>query len=214
MSLSTSPDHTSLLPHSAAVGEMAALVAEKDWSQTALGPRESWPTSLRLMVATILASQFPMAVRWGPDFLQIYNDGYRPILGEKHPDALGRPFREAWPETQPMMGALHEAILAGERGAFFSEDLPLRIRRRGDRLEDAFFTISYSPIPDETAVSRVGGVLVTAVETTTRGLVERALRELNETLEQQVAERTRERDPVWRGCHDPLRAGKVERHCG
>ena len=94
---------------------MAALVSAKDWSLTPLGPRERWPASLRLMVATILASQFPMAVRWGPDFLQIYNDGYRPILGEKHPDALGRPFREAWPETQPLMGALHRAILAGER---------------------------------------------------------------------------------------------------
>src|SRR2546423_8558801 len=190
MSLSTSPDHTSLLPHSAAVGEMAALVAEKDWSQTALGPRESWPTSLRLMVATILASQFPMAVRWGPDFLQIYNDGYRPILGEKHPDALGRPFREAWPETQPLMGALHEAILAGERGAFFSENLPLRIRRRGHELEDAFFTISYSPIPDETAASGVGGVLVTAVGTTTPVLGERASRRLHATPQPQRAPTT------------------------
>src|SRR5256714_11808733 len=151
MSLSTSPDHTSLLPHSAAVGEMAALVAEKDWSQTALGPRESWPISLRLMVATILASQFPMAVRWGPDFLQIYNDGYCPILGEKHPDALGRPFREAWPETQPLMGALHEAILAGERGAVFSEDLPPRLRRRGGELGDAFFSLSHQPIPGQKA---------------------------------------------------------------
>ncbi len=190
------------LPDSADVGEMAALVAAKNWSRTPLGSREQWPASLRLMVATILSSQFPMAVRWGADFLQIYNDGYRPILGEKHPDALGRPFREAWPETQPLMGALHDAILAGERGAFFSEDLPLHIRRRGDESEDAFFTLSYSPIPDDTAPSGVGGVLVTAVETTTRVWVERAMRELNETLEQQVAERTRERDRLWRVSDD------------
>jgi len=189
---------------------MAALVAAKDWAATPLGARERWPTSLRLMVATILASQFPMAVRWGPDFLQIYNDGYAPILGEKHPDALGRPFREAWPETQPLMGGLHEAILAGERGAFFSEDLPLRIRRRGDQPEDAFFTLSYSPIPDETAPSGVGGVLVTAVETTTRVWVERALRELNETLEQQVAERTRERDRLWRVSDDLIGVAKFD----
>ena len=210
MSSSTNPDISTPLPDSAAVGEMAALVDAKDWSKTALGARVSWPASLRLMVATILASQFPMAVRWGSDFLQIYNDGYRPILGEKHPDALGRPFREAWPETQPLMGALHQAILAGERGAFFSEDLPLRIRRRGDELEDAFFTISYSPIPDDTAASGVGGVLVTAVETTTRVWVERALRELNETLEQQVAERTRERDQLWRVSDDLIGVAKFD----
>jgi PAS domain S-box-containing protein len=210
MSFSTNTDSPPPLPDSAAVGEMAALVAAKDWSQTPLGPRDRWPSSLRLMVATILASQFPMAVRWGPDFLQIYNDGYRPILGEKHPDALGRPFREAWPETQPLMGALHRAILAGERGAFFSEDLPLRIRRRGDELEDAFFTISYSPILDETAASGVGGVLVTAVETTARVRVERALRELNETLEQQVAERTRERDRLWRVSDDLIGVARFD----
>jgi len=131
----------------AAVGEMAGLVAAKDWARTPLGARETWSPSLELMVATILASQFPMAVRWGRDFIQIYNDGYRPILGEKHPDALGRPYREAWPETQPLLASLHEAILAGERGAFFSEDLALRIRRRGPEVEEAYFTISYSPIP-------------------------------------------------------------------
>src|SRR5271170_5967282 len=48
--------------------------------------------SLKLVVDLMLASGFPMAVRWGPDFVMIYNDGYRPILGVKHPLALGLPF--------------------------------------------------------------------------------------------------------------------------
>ena len=46
-----------------------------------------------------------MAVRWGPDFVMIYNDGYRPILGDKHPWALGLPFREVWPEVQTQLAA-------------------------------------------------------------------------------------------------------------
>jgi hypothetical protein len=66
-------------------GEMAARVAAHDWSKTPLGPRESWSPSLKLIVSTVLASQFPMALRWGPQFVIIYNDGYLPILGEKHP---------------------------------------------------------------------------------------------------------------------------------
>jgi PAS domain S-box-containing protein len=156
---------------------MAARVAAFDWAATRLGARASWPQSLKVIVATILASQFPMAVRWGRDFVQIYNDGYRLILGEKHPDALGRPFRDAWPETQPQLAPLHEAILAGERGAFFSEDMLLRLRRRGDAIDDAHFTLSYSPIADESAPSGVGGVLITAVETTERVWIERRLRE-------------------------------------
>ena len=64
-----------------------------------------------------------MAVRWGPDFVLIYNDGYLPMLGDKHPDALGMPFREAWPELQEQFAPMHRAMLAGERGAFFAEDL-------------------------------------------------------------------------------------------
>ena len=70
-----------------------------------------------------------MAVRWGADFVLIYNDGYLPMLGDKHPQALGIPFRDAWPELQEQFAPLHRAMLAGERGAFFAEDLALRITR-------------------------------------------------------------------------------------
>ena len=180
-----------------AVGEMASRVAAYDWASTSLGPRENWSPSLRLLVATILSSRFPMAVRWGPDFVMIYNDGYLPMLGDKHPHVLGRPFREAWPELQEQFAGLHRAMLSGERGAFFAEDIRLKLTRRDGKPEDTFFTLSYSPVPDDTRPSGVGGVLMTAVETTKRVWAEQALRELNETLEQQVAARTRERDRLW-----------------
>jgi PAS domain S-box-containing protein len=173
------PEMTTPAPpeDTAATGEMAALVAAHDWAKTPLGPRESWPPSLQLIVSTILASRFPMAVRWGPDFVLIYNDGYQQMLGDKHPGVLGIPFREAWPELQEQFAPMHRGMLAGERGAFFAEDLALRITRRGGQPEDAFFTLSYSPVPDSNAPSGVGGVLMTAVETTKRVLAERALRE-------------------------------------
>ena len=48
-----------------------------DWSASPLGSRETWPQSLKLSVAMILASGFPMAVRWGPEQILIYNDAYR-----------------------------------------------------------------------------------------------------------------------------------------
>ncbi|MGY3484679.1 hypothetical protein ACVW1C_002562 [Bradyrhizobium sp. USDA 4011] len=63
--------------------EMAGLIASKDWSTTALGDQKNWPPSLKLIVGIMTASGFPMAVPWGPDFILIYNDGYRPILGDK-----------------------------------------------------------------------------------------------------------------------------------
>ena len=149
----------------------------KDWSTTPLGPVSGWSPTLRVIVDTIMASRFPMAVRWGPDFVLIYNDGYRPILGDKHPWALGLPFREAWPEVQGQLGPLHEQLLSGTREAVYFDDLLLRIRRHGEAMEDAYFTVSYSPVKDDAASTRVGGVLITAVETTERVRIERALRD-------------------------------------
>lgn len=59
----------------AAVGEMAALVRTKDWAATPLGPTSGWSPTLRVIVDTIMTSQFPMALRWGPDLVLVYNDG-------------------------------------------------------------------------------------------------------------------------------------------
>src|ERR1700734_2024833 len=146
------------VPDIPATSKMSALIRAKDWSKTALGPADNWPPSLTLVVNVMLASGFPMAVRWGPEFVMIYNDGYRPILGDKHPWALGLPFREVWPEVQTQLRPLHEAILAGKHSAFFAEDLLLRIQRYGGEYEDARFTISYSPVPDASVPAGVGGV--------------------------------------------------------
>src|ERR1700684_1204443 len=164
------------VPDIPATSKMSVLIRAKDWSKTALGPADSWPPSLTLIANVMLASGFPMAVRWGSEFVMIYNDGYRPILGDKHPRALGLPFHEVWPEVQPQLRPLHESILSGKRSAFFAEDLLLRIQRHGAEWENARFTISYSPIPDQTTSTGVGGVLVNCVETTNRVLMEEALR--------------------------------------
>ena len=71
-------------------GEMGALILEKDWSKTPLGNPKDWPPSLRTLVSVMLANPFAMYIAWGTEYIQLYNDGYRPILGSlKHPHALG-----------------------------------------------------------------------------------------------------------------------------
>ena len=100
-----------------ATQELSTLVQQKDWSATPLGPMDAWSPSLRMAVDIVLSSGFPMALRWGPEFILIYNDGYRLILGEKHPWALGRPAREAWAEVWPQIEPLHRQILSGESEA-------------------------------------------------------------------------------------------------
>jgi PAS domain S-box-containing protein len=171
--------------------EMAKLFAQKDWAKTPLGPPKTWSQSFRLTLDIVLSSSFPMALRWGPDFILIYNDGYKAILGDKHPRALGLPMREAWPEVWHELEPMHRAILSGSSHGIFAEDMLLRLQRHGTEWEDARFTLSYSPVPDTSAPSGIGGVFVTAVETTNRVKTENALRASEEryrTLFQAMSE--------------------------
>ncbi|MEZ4728119.1 MAG: hypothetical protein R3E79_13390 [Caldilineaceae bacterium] len=46
-------------------GEMGALMRTLDWSQTALGPVQTWPQSLRTAVSICLNSRFPILLWWG-----------------------------------------------------------------------------------------------------------------------------------------------------
>src|SRR4051812_37077628 len=71
-------------------GEMAARCRDFDWSATPLGPVKSWAPKLRSAVRSMLAAPVAMSLWCGSSYILLYNDGYRPILGVKHPDALGR----------------------------------------------------------------------------------------------------------------------------
>jgi PAS domain S-box-containing protein len=183
--------------------EVRRLLETFDWAATPLGLRERWPQSLKLALELILASGFPMAVRWGPELIMIYNDAYAPLLGAKHPHAFGRPLRDVWPEIWDELGPLSESILRGERGSFFAENHLWQIERFG-MPEEAYFTISYSPIPDPTAPNGVGGVLTTAVETTGSVRSERILQQFTTQLEAEIAARAKERDRIWQVCEDLL----------
>src|SRR5215831_12625747 len=189
--------------------DMRARVRDFDWAATPLGPPEHWSPSLKWAVELVLASGFPMSVRWGPDLIMIYNDAYAPLLAERHPDVLGKPLREVWPEIYKELGALNEAILRGERDGFFAEDHPWTLRRHGV-IEEARFTISYSPVPDPESANGIGGVLITAFETTDRVRKEKTLQILTERLETEVEQRTRERDRIWAVSEDLLGVGDFD----
>lgn len=156
-------------------GEMAARVRAFDWSTTPLGARETWSPALRLAVDIVLASNFPMALRWGPELVLIYNDAYAPALHERHPVSLGQRLSDATPAFQATLRSLHDDILAGRSGGYAFERLPLKVLRDG-ALETGYFAINYSPLPDESAPSGVGGVLVAAVEISRSVEAEQTLR--------------------------------------
>ncbi|RYE82626.1 MAG: two-component system sensor histidine kinase/response regulator, partial [Myxococcales bacterium] len=99
---------------------MGKLIRAMDWSQTPLGPIDTWPQSLRTTVSLCLASNFPISLAWGKDHTQIYNDGYWPICGAKHPGSMGQSFRECWASPWPAVGPAFEQALLGE--THFLED--------------------------------------------------------------------------------------------
>jgi len=161
-------------------GEMATLMRLFDWSKTPLGPVESWSPTLKVMTRLLLANCFPMLLWWGPDFHQLYNDAYTPVLGDKHPHAaLGKPFRECWSEVFDVLGPLARTPFEGGP-ATWMEDIPLEVNRFGFK-EETHFTIGYSAVPDDTAPSGIGGVLATVHEITEKVVGQRrvsALRDL------------------------------------
>jgi PAS domain S-box-containing protein len=145
-------------------GEMGALIREKDWSENPVGPVEVWPQSLRTTLSILLNSRFPMFLWWGPELICFYNDAYRPSLGQngKHPAILGMGAKEAWPEIWDIIKPLIDQVLTGGE-AVWREDQLIPIYRNG-KIEDVYWTFSYSPVNDESG--KVAGVLVTCSETT------------------------------------------------
>jgi two-component sensor histidine kinase len=155
---------------------MAQRVAAFDWASTPLGPSADWPPELKTVVRQILESSFPSAVIWGPDFTTIYNDAFRPILGNK-PEALGRSFADIWSEVWESIGPIARKAYAGD--ATYIENYPLTIERSG-RPERAWFTFCYSPL--RLSDGTVAGMIDTVVETTSTILGREQLDLLNNEL--------------------------------
>ncbi|GAB3362890.1 SpoIIE family protein phosphatase [Modestobacter lapidis] len=150
--------------------DMPRRVLATDWSSTPLGPEEHWPASVRQAIALTLNCRFPMLVMAGPELVMVYNDGYAPILGARHPEALGRRVPEVWPDVWADIEGMVGAVLAG--GSTFVEDMPLTMTRNGFD-EECYFTFSYSAITEPDG--RVAGLLNTVVDTTSRVLAARRM---------------------------------------
>jgi hypothetical protein len=111
-------------------GEMGALIRSHDWTNSLLGAPETWSPALRMMVGFMLANRFPLLLWWGPQYVSLYNDAYRPILGTKHPWALGQPVSECWKEIWHILQPLIDTPFHGGP-ATWMEDISLEINRYG-----------------------------------------------------------------------------------
>jgi PAS domain S-box-containing protein len=149
-------------------GEMGERMRAFDWSCSPLGPPQGWPQALKTATGILLSSKFPMFLAWGPDLRSLYNDAYAPVLGDKHPAALGHAFEDIWADIWADIEPLVRRALDGE--ATYFENLPLTMTRKGYS-EQTWFTFSYSPLRDDSGDA--AGIFCVCTETTATVLAER-----------------------------------------
>ncbi|HEX7841170.1 MAG TPA: PAS domain-containing protein, partial [Kofleriaceae bacterium] len=153
-------------------GEMAALMRDKRWEATPLGPVEHWSSALGASVRTMLTSRCSMWLGWGDPLTFLYNDACRAgMLGTRHPWALGAPASEVWSELWSELGPRIACVLTDGRATQVQERL-LVLERNGGR-EETYQTFSCSPLHEDDG--RVRGVLCVATEDTGRVISERRL---------------------------------------
>ena len=154
--------------------EMARRMRAHDWAATPLGPVSGWARSLKVALGVLLTSRFEMWLGWGEDIHFFYNDAYRPTLGAKHPQSLGRPVRLVYPEIwDDVKGRMRSVYDAG--ASTWDRALLLLLNRRGF-LEETYHTFSYSPLRGDSG--RVEGIFCAVTEETERVIGERRLASL------------------------------------
>ncbi|MEH3035512.1 MAG: PAS domain S-box protein [Sphingomonas adhaesiva] len=196
-------------------GKATALIRARDWAAHPLGPPATWPVPLKTALSLILNSPESMILCWGrEEMFFFFNETYFPLLGPRLPWAMGTPMREVWADGWDQAWPIIEDAYAGRSQRFV--DLPWKLATdRG--AEDTWWSFSYSRILDD--AGDIAGLFIFTNETTTRVLSDRALidsqhqlRMLNDTLEQQVEQRTAERDRMWNTSPDLMVTLDLEGH--
>lgn len=124
-------------------GRLGEFVRLHDWGSTSLGELSEWPDALTTLAGVMLTSAQPMFIAWGPERLLLYNDAYAPILGDRHPGALGRPFFDVWPEVRDEVRRQFDQVFQGL--PVNMDDIEAALDRPG-RPREAHFSFSYSPV--------------------------------------------------------------------
>ena len=112
---------------------MGELIREKNWSLTPLEAIPTWKPALKIAVCRVLDSHVASIVLWGDDLHQIYNDAYLPLLGPRHPVALGQPTAECWNEVWSFNEPIYKRVMGSGEVVHF-EDQEFNIDPTGNYL--------------------------------------------------------------------------------
>ncbi|MEB0048108.1 MULTISPECIES: hybrid sensor histidine kinase/response regulator [unclassified Pseudomonas] len=153
-------------------GEMAGRIRAFDWSQTELGPIDTWQASLSSTVQLMLASPLPMVMLWSRTGYMIYNDAYSVFAGGRHPYILGAAVEQGWPEVADFNRYVMDTCLAGGTLSYSNKELVLL---RDGVPEEVWLDLYYSPVANDEG--QPAGVMAMVVETTEHVISERRRRE-------------------------------------
>jgi PAS domain S-box-containing protein len=163
-----------------------------DWAETALGPIDDWPASLRVATDLCLASSSASAVYWGPDLRLIYNQAWAKALPERYEAALGKPAREVWPDVWHLIAPDFEQVLAsGTARTLEAQMLPLV---RDGMVEETYWSYTLTPILER---GRPAGIFLQGADVTQSVLNEQRL-----AFQIKVAD-------AMRGIADPVQAKRT-----
>ena len=134
-------------------------------------PPADWPGALKTIYGLVMAATQPMMVAGGPDLVAFYNPAFIPILGHKHPRAMGQPYSAIWSEVWLELQPLIDPVLQGE--ATYFDSMAFALEGRDDRVV-GWFNFSLTPVRDDAGA--VAGFLVVVSDTTETVLLQRRQR--------------------------------------
>ena len=135
-----------------------------------LGEPEVWPQTLRVAVSIMLSSHHPVFITWGPEQVFLYNDACIPILGARHPAALGQSILHVC--SQDGGGIVPLVQRASDGHPASAEDICVLTQRVGYP-EERWFTVSCSPLREDDG--QVVGVFGTCMESTANRIAQRRM---------------------------------------
>lgn len=160
-------------------GEIAQLLKQVDWCSHPMGSVKDWSPIFRSTLSIIINSAFPMFLFWGKEYYCFYNDAFSPILGISSKDpAIGKSGEAVWAEIWGTLLPVIKNVKNGEK-ASLQQDQSFPILRNG-KLENVFWTYSYSRVNDEEG--NAVGVFVVCSDTTDKVNMIKTLRESRDEL--------------------------------
>jgi hypothetical protein len=116
-----------------------------DWSNTPLGPIESWPQDLCTMANLVMADPEPTVLFWGKENIMIYNELYVPVVLPKHPECLGSNVLISLPQYNEYLVGIFDNIRKTGKTVEMPQ-IPIFLPNKDGQLEEHFFYSRLYPI--------------------------------------------------------------------